>query len=424
MQRLAHLRGPESAKRDCYTGAVRGFLLTIASVASLFSCDSAPDTATSSRPDIQVAQVFEADTGGYAHYRVPAIAVAPSGTILVVVEARKSERGDWGMQDILLTRSTDQGQTWDAPRKIVLLDGEPLQNEAALAQGLAEPGVATYNNIVPIVDEPQGVVHFLFCSAYARAYYMRSEDDGDSFTEPVEITDTFEHFRKEYDWKVLATGPGHGIRHSSGRLIVPVWLSDGTGGHAHRPSVVATIYSDDAGATWQPGEIVVRHPDLKNPSETLAAELSDGRVMLNIRNESPNHRRAVTVGADGTTGWSEIRFDEALVEPICMGGLLRTADALLFANPDSTEPRDPDNPLGNWKRQNLSIRLSEDDGATWPYKRVIEPGVSGYSDLAAGPDGAIYCVYEDGTPSDRGTHVQFISVARFDLDWIRQTATQ
>lgn len=286
---------------------MRRFRLTIAYVAFLVSCDSALDTATSSRPDIQVAHVFEADTGGYAHYphyRVPAIAVAPSGTILVVVEARKSARGDWGMQDILLTRSTDQGQTWDAPRKIVQLDGEPHQNEAALAQGLAEPGVATYNNIVPIVDEPRGVVHFLFCSAYARAYYVRSEDDGDSFTEPVDITETFEHFRKKYDWKVLATGPGHAIRHSSGRLIVPVWLSDGSGGHAYRPSVVATIYSDDAGATGQPGGIVVRHPDLKNPSETLAAELSDGRVMLNIRNESPNHRRAVTVGADGATGWS------------------------------------------------------------------------------------------------------------------------
>ena len=162
-------------------------------------------------------------------------------------------------------------------------------------------------------------MHFLFCSAYKRAYYMRTTDDGDSFTEPVDITDTFEGFRADYDWKVIATGPGHGIRHSSGRLIVPVWLSDGTAGHAHRPSVVATIYSDDAGATWQRGEIVVRHPELKNPSETLAVELSDGQVMLNIRNESPEHRRAVAVGPDGAAGWSPVRFDDALVEPICMG---------------------------------------------------------------------------------------------------------
>ena len=369
--------------------------------------------------EIQVANVFEAETGGYAHYRVPAIAVSPAGTVMVVVEARASSSGDWGHQDILMRRSTDRGRTWDEPRKIVQLEGPPAENEAALAQGLAEPGVQTYNNIVPIVDAEEDVVHFLFCSAYKRAYYMRSADDGDSFTEPVDITETFEEFRADYDWKVIATGPGHGIRHSSGRLIVPVWLSDGTAGHAHRPSVVATIYSDDAGATWQRGEIVVRHPELKNPSETLAAELSDGQVMLNIRNESPDHRRAVAVGPDGAAGWSQVRFDDALVEPICMASLLRVGDVLLFANPDSTEPRSPDNPLGNWKRQNLSIRLSEDDGATWEFKRVIEPGVSGYSDLAQDAEGSIYCVYENGTPTDRGTHVKYVSVARFDADWVR-----
>ena len=386
----------------------------------LLGCGDAPAPSPGGG-EIEVTNVFEAETGGYAHYRVPAIAVSPAGTVMVVVEARASSSGDWGHQDILMRRSTDRGRTWDEPRKIVQLEGPPAENEAALAQGLAESGVQTYNNIVPIVDAEENVMHFLFCSAYKRAYYMRTADDGDSFSEPVDITDTFEEFRADYDWKVIATGPGHGIRHSSGRLIVPVWLSDGTAGHAHRPSVVATIYSDDAGSTWHRGEVVVRHPELKNPSETLAVELSDGRVMLNIRNESPEHRRAVAVGPDGAAGWSQVRFDDALVEPICMGSLLRVGDVLLFANPDSIEPRSPDNPLGNWKRQNLSIRLSEDDGATWEYKRVIEPGVSGYSDLARDAEASIYCVYENGTPTDRGTHVKYVSVARFKEDWIRES---
>ena len=365
-------------------------------------------------------RVFEAEKGGYAHYRVPAIVVSPAGTVMVVTEARASERGDWGLQDILMVRSKDGGRTWDEPRKIVDLGGAPEQNEAALAQGLAEPGVTTYNNIVPIVDAQENVVHFLFCSAYKRAYYMRSDDDGETFSQPVDITDTFERFRDEYDWKVIATGPGHGIRHSNGRLVVPVWLSDGTAGHAHRPSIVSTIYSDDGGATWERGDVVVRHPDLKNPSETLAVELADGSVMLNIRHESPNHRRAVTVSPDGATGWSALRFDEALFEPVCMASLLRVGDALVFANPDSKEPRDPQNPDGNWKRHNMTVRLSEDEGATWPYERVIEPGVSGYSDLAASPDGTIYLVYEDGTPTDRGTHVKYLTVASFNADWIRR----
>jgi sialidase-1 len=389
------------------------------SIAFLLAACTAGPTPEEPAPVATSVQIFEAEKGGYAHYRVPAIVVSPAGTVMVVTEARASERGDWGLQDILMVRSRDGGRSWDEPRKIVALEGEPEQNEAALAQGLAEPGVTTYNNIVPIVDSEDNVVHFLFCSAYKRAYYMRSADDGETFSDPVDITETFERFRDEYDWKVIATGPGHGIRHSNGRLIVPVWLSDGTAGHAHRPSIVSTIYSDDGGASWERGDVVVRHPDLKNPSETLAVELSDGSVMLNIRHESPNHRRAVTVSPDGAAGWSELRFDEALFEPICMASLLRVGDALVFANPDSKEPRDPENPDGNWKRHNMTVRLSEDEGATWPYERVIEPDVSGYSDLAAGPDGTIYLVYEDGTPTDRGTHVKYLTVASFDADWIR-----
>lgn len=398
-------------------------VLLVVILVGLLGCGASTEPPATDH-DIEKVHVFEAETGGYAHYRVPAIVVSPACTVMVVTEARASSRGDWGPQDILMRRSRDQGRTWDEPRKIVEMEGPPIENEAALAQGLAEHGVTTYNNIVPIVDREEDIVHFLFCSAYKRAYYMRTADDGETFTDPVDITEAFEGFRKDYDWKVIATGPGHGLRHSSGRLIVPVWLSDGTAGHAHRPSIVATIFSDDAGATWNRGDVVVRHPDLKNPSETLAVELTDGRVMLNIRHESPNHRRSVTIGPDGASGWSEIRFDEALVEPICMGSLLRVGDALLFANPDSTEPRDPDNPLGNWKRQNVSVRLSEDDGATWAYKRVIEPSVSGYSDLAADTDGNVYCIYENGTPTDRGTHVQYLTVARFNLNWIQKLSTR
>ena len=86
-----------------------------------------------------------------------------------------------------------------------------------------------------IVDRQSGVIHFLFCAEYARCYYVRSKDDGQTWTEAVDITATFDAFRPDYDWRVLATGPGHGIQLQNGRLLVPVWLSTGTGGHAHRP---------------------------------------------------------------------------------------------------------------------------------------------------------------------------------------------
>jgi sialidase-1 len=109
-----------------------------------------------------------------------------------------------------------------------------------------DPNDVTYNNPVLIADK-DGTVHMLFCLEYERCFYQRSEDDGLTWSKPTEITSAFAAFKKDYDWKVLATGPNHSIQLKNGRLVVPVWLSTGTGGNAHRPSVTATIYSDDQG---------------------------------------------------------------------------------------------------------------------------------------------------------------------------------
>lgn len=236
----------------------------------------------------------------------------------------------------------------------------------------------------------------------------RSTDDGVSWSRPVEITKTFEAFRKDYDWKVLATGPNHGIQLRRGRLLVPVWLSTGTGGNAHRPSVTATIFSDDGGTTWQASEIAIPCTDkFVNPNETVAVELADGRVILNARNESKARRRIVVTSPDGTTEWSQPRFQDDLVDPVCMGGLTHYdhngKPLLLFSNPNTLKGR-----------RNVTVRVSEDEGKTWPIFRSVEPGYSCYSDINVTPQGTIVCFYGRGEkPSFAGDR---LTLARFTLD--------
>ena len=378
-------------------------------------------------PFLEKSDLFEAARNGYALYRIPGAVVTRQGTVLAYCEARKGERGDWGTIDIHLRRSIDGGRAWDKPRKIAAIEGPHRKNPAALEQKLASEGEVTYNNPVAIPDLKTGAIHFLFCYEYMRAFYMRSDDDGQTFSKPVEITAAFERFRVDYPWRVIATGPGHGIQLQTGRLVVPVWLSTSTGGHAHRPSVTSVIYSDDHGRNWHRGEIALPDtPEFIIPNEAAAVELANGRVMLNARSESKAHRRIITYSKDGAKGWSEPFFHSDLLEPICMAGLARMTmkppgdrNRLLFSNPNNLERLDGNaEPGKNRDRRNLTVQLSYDEGETWSVSKPLEPGWSGYSDLAVTHDGTILCFYERGGLDENHFKTAALTMARFNLEWL------
>lgn len=361
------------------------------------------------------------DDPAYNIYHIPGIVVTAKGTVLAWCEARKGG-GDWSDIRILLRRSTDEGKTWSEPQSIAEVPGPKRKNPFSTGLKGVDPTQVTYNNPVLIADR-DGTVHMLFCLEYERAFYQRSEDDGRTWSQPTEITATFDAFKKDYDWKVLATGPNHSIQLKTGRLVVPVWLSTGTGGNAHRPSVTATVFSDDDGKTWEAGEIAVPcTEEWINPNETVAVELKDGSVMLNVRSESKEHRRLVVTSPDGATNWSTPRFDEALLEPICMAGLVRYdqdgESLLLFSNPHNLEggrEGEPE-PGKSRARKNMSVKLSRDEGQTWPVNKLLEDGPSAYSDLAVTKSGTILCFYGAGSKlSFAGSGLR---LARFNLEWL------
>ena len=366
----------------------------------------------------EVHHLFEARKDGYRVYRVPGILATDRGTVLATAEARRGRGGDWDANDVLMRRSVDGGGTW-LPRQTVVRQ--------------TEYGEGPVSNFIMIADGDR--IQALFCHNYKRIFSTVSEDEGESWSRPREITEAARPLRELYPWRVIAAGPGHGIRLGSGRFIVPLWMSTGEGSEfgsgklGHRPSAVSLLYSDDRGGTWLAGHLVAAHGDenVVNPSETLAVELSDDRVLLNIRNEGPFGRRLISISPDGVSGWSKPEIDDALLEPVCMGSLLKLREKgsegkplLLFANPDNLENNliPPGGHLAH-DRKRLTAKLSSDDGQTWPVSRVLEPGPSGYSDLAQTPDGVITCIHEDQTV-ERMCDDRFITVRRFDLKWVQE----
>ena len=339
--------------------------------------------------------LWVAGEGGYHTYRIPALCVTTKGTVLAFCEGRKHSRSDWGEIDTVVRRSTDGGNTW---------------SESTVA--VTDPGM-TVGNPAPVVDATTGIVWLLLTKnpadkgeavirkgeAQRTVWVTASEDDGVTWAPPREISADV----KRPGWTWYATGPCHGVQLASGRMVVACdhralpTAEKGEEMYSH------AIYSDDHGKTWRIGGVV----GMEGTNESAVAELADGRVYLNCRDQHKRGRRCAAFSRDGGATFDEVRWEETLVEPACQGSLerVRAADGtttILFSNPASSA------------RDTLTVRFSRDDAQTWSAGRVLERGRAAYSDLAVLSDGTILCLYERGqdSPYDK------LTLARFDLEWV------
>jgi len=353
------------------------------------------------KPFFEKTDVFKARTYGFYTYRIPTLVYTQNGTLLAFAEARVGNTSDWAGMSLVMSRSLDNGKTWEQMKKLASSEKKPVHNPTA------------------IIPHDSNKIHFLYCYNYNQAFYMESEDDGQTFSEPVDITHVFEEFKSDFKYKVLATGPGKGIQLDNGRFIVPVWLASK---YSHYPCVASVIYSDDNGNNWHRSEVILG--SLVNAEEPIAVQLADGSVLLNIRNTAEKSRRAISISKDGASNWSEPMFDNALLESVCFASIIRLTsekredkNRILFVNPDSIEGEP--NPVTNMRpRQNLTVKLSYDECKTWPVSKSIEPGLSGYADLAVGKDYTIYCLYERDCPIEKDWDTTAITLAKFNLEWL------
>lgn len=342
---------------------------------------------------------------GVHTYRIPGLATTNAGTLIAVFDIRHKSAGDLpGDIDVGMMRSTDAGTTWEKMR--VVLDFDKAEKDSR-GNGVGDPAV--------LIDRKTGqVLVVALWSKGNRAWngsgpgltpdetgqlvLTRSADDGKTWSPPVNITTKVRG--RDPAWRLFFNGPGSGIQLRDGTLVFAAQYRDAAG-----PPHSCFIFSTDGGDTWTVSPAAI--PTTPPTSEAQVAELSDGSLLLSMRDESRSGKRAWakwTWAGDLSKGaWGAPWFD--VPDPTCMASVVRVPDGpLLFSNPNSAK-----------QRVGLTVRASGDDGKTWSAGRPLDPRPCAYSCLTVLKDGRVGVLYECG---DRGA-AETLTFARFPRGWVR-----
>jgi len=132
--------------------------------------------------------VYESGSEGYNTFRIPAIIKAPNNDLLAFAEARIDGVSDYGNQNIVMKRSTDNGLSWTTLQ--VVVDHNRFTH-------LFTGNTVFCGNVSPVVDESNGTIWLPFSiignyiSDAAGIYTIwatNSKDNGRTWAVPVEIT--------------------------------------------------------------------------------------------------------------------------------------------------------------------------------------------------------------------------------------------
>ncbi|MGO3813930.1 MAG: exo-alpha-sialidase [Cellulosimicrobium funkei] len=408
---IGHLRRP--AHRAVTVAATLalavGGVVAPVTTASAHHTTLAPDfdlaPATGGPGSYTEQQLATNGQGGFPNYRIPALTVAPNGDVLASYDGRPTAADSPGPNSILQRRSTDDGVTW-GPQEVV-------------AAGKTTAPIEGYSDPSYVVDRETGTIFNFHVKSYDQGFggsrpgvdptardvihanVSASTDDGRTWTHRTITADV----TADLGWRsrFAASGQGIQLRYGphAGRLVQQYTIINGSGQFQ-----AVSVYSDDHGATWQVGQPVGTGMD-----ENKTVELSDGRVMLNSRDSAGSKYRKVAYSTDGGVTYGPVTLDTELPDPTNNASIVRAypnapqgsaeAKVLLFSNAASQTGR-----------VNGTVRVSYDDGETWPVARVFQPGGMAYSTLATLADGTVGLLYE---PGGGGGGIRF---AKLDHDWL------
>lgn len=350
----------------------------------------------------------EGGDDGCDTYRIPGLVTTNAGTLIAVYDIRYNSSKDLQEDiDIGMSRSTDGGQTWE-PMKVIMDMGEYGGRPEQL-NGTGDPCILfdhTTNTLWVTAlwmsgSAPDKMLWWdsrpgMTPDETGQVMVVKSTDDGLTWSNPMNITSQI----KIPEWQLMLQGPGRGITTHEGTIVFPAQFKEDIGVEALDGSQYTChstiIYSQDGGETWHTGTGAK-----PNTTEAQVVELSDGSLMLNMRDDRNRtdkgltNGRAVAVTSDlGQTWTVHPSSNSVLPEPNCMGSIIATdlkvgrkkQNVLFFSNPNDKS-----------SRTHMTIKTSLDEGLTWPEEYWLElfsPSCYGYSCMTMIDEQTLGIVYE------------------------------
>lgn len=333
------------------------------------------------------------------NYRIPAVITAKDGSIVAVTDKRKYNNADLPEDiDIICNRSLDGGHTWSEPYTIAEGTGYNKGfGDCALAWSKDDNGlIAAFVGGVGLWASTPTVPQ--------RSYIARSYDNGQTWTEPEDIT----HYifgadcvdAERSGWYSSFFGSGNGLLTSRGRIMFVAAVRENSSNTLYNYAV----YSDDNGLTWKVSERASVGGD-----EAKVTELVDGRILMSIRHGG---NRWYNISEDGGVTWQSTTSEwNDIAAPACNGDMIRYTSTykgddknrLLHSVPTGTS------------RENVSVFVSYDEGETWQTNKCIVPYSSAYSSLCILPDNTIGLYVEEAYPGEGDYCTVFYN---FSLKWL------
>ena len=291
-------------------------------------------------------------------YRIPSLVTTTNGTLIAAIDERNNSCGDlkWNRDiNIVIRKSFDDGKTWTKIEKIV---------DYPLGRSASDPSM--------IVDKKTNEIFLFFnymdldnAKDIYRFMVIKSSDQGENWSEPVEITNNI--IKKGWEKDFMFITSGRGIQTKDGTLLhCLVNLNKGT----------HVFGSKDHGKSW----FLIDTP-LSPGDESKIVELSNGNWLVNSRVNS-NDSRYSHISKDNGQTWATYK-NKDLQDPGCNASLVKYDELLLFTNAFDSK-----------YRKNLSLSISEDQGRTWAINQTIYTGESAYSSMTKLKNGDIGVFFE------------------------------